>query len=182
METADLKNWAGEDWRNTWSPPEEQTRQGFTKAKYLTTEQIEGVLSELQEGTPIHFATRKYGTSSTQWMRKAHQDVELQKRSMEAIEEGKKAQQEDVYAMVWDSARNGSDKMREKLAIVLLPAFREALTTSRLQVGNIDGEALKLAALKQFGATLSDKDLATVIEIMERANQNELPPPTANGT
>jgi len=185
VKTADLKNWAGEEWRGNWSPPEEQTSQGYTKAKYLKEEQIEGVLSELEEGTPIHEASRKYGTSSTQWMRRVHRDAELQRRSLEAIEEGKRAQQEDIRSMAWKSAREGNAKMIERLAIVMLPEWREALTTSRLQVGNIDGEAFKMAALKQFGATLSDADLGTMIEIMERASSGgevlELPL-TANGT
>ena len=183
-ETID-RSWAGEEWRNTWTPQEKNTLQGYTKAMHLTEEQIEGVLSELEEGTPIHEASRKYGTSSTQWFRRVKRDPELHRRALAAQEEGKGSQQENIRSMAWVEARNGNAKMIERLAIVMLPEWREALTTSRLQVGNIDGEAFKMAALKQFGASLSDKDLETMIEIMERASSQgetlELPL-TTNGS
>ena len=179
METQDLRTQSGEPWRETWSPPNQQTAQGYTKAKYLTEEQIEGIIALLEEGELIHDATRKFGTSSSQWWRRTRREPELERRSIAAFEEGKRAQQGEINSMVWRSAREGNAKMIEKLAIVMLPEWREALTTSRLQVGNIDGEAFKMAALQQFGASLSDKDLETMIEIMERATQGEIG--TGNG-
>lgn len=66
------------------------TRQGFTKAAFLTDDQIETVLTELAGGASPGKACRAAGTSFTQFLRRVKRDEALYKRYREAEDEGRR--------------------------------------------------------------------------------------------
>ena len=73
-------------------PDKTLTRQGFTKTKYLTDQQIDGVLDRLAAGDTPGVACRAHGTSYTQFIRRVQKDEVLTKRYRDAEAEGKRQQ------------------------------------------------------------------------------------------
>jgi len=155
--------------------PKRETAQGYTKAKYLTEETIENIISDVEEGKPSFLACQHNGTSSTQFGRRMRQDVELMRRFHKAAEEGKEAQRENLWGALWKAVEEGNYKAVRDMAIVLLPEWKIHLS-HKLEVGNVDGEAFRMAALAQYGANLSKADVDKLVEILDRGGGNELPP------
>ena len=71
------------------------TRQGFIKADRLTIEQVEAIVSLIEEGVVGGKATRQHGTSFTQFWRRVQREPELLARVM-AYKEKYEAQQQDA--------------------------------------------------------------------------------------
>jgi hypothetical protein len=68
--------------------PNKKTAKGFTKAKYISDEELESIFSTVAEGKPIGVACRKAGTSTTQFLWRVRREPELTKRLDEAKKQG----------------------------------------------------------------------------------------------
>ncbi len=131
--------------------PTTVTSQGFTRAHYLTGEQIEQILELVEEGLPIAVACREAGTSSRQFTMRCNREPELAKRRDDAIESGGTVLQDNLRAIGWYHVAEKKDyKAWRDWAMVLLPEF-EGMRTRRFEIGNADGEAFKIAAKQAFG-------------------------------
>ena len=113
--------------------PSRETAQGFTKAKYLTEEQIEGIIEALAEGVPKQQAALKNETSWTQFKFRYERDPELKAQVEEAIEVGKPAFQEMLRQTgYWHVFVDKNYKAWKDWAMIHLPEF-EALRTQRFE-------------------------------------------------
>lgn len=160
--------------RSTWRQVTKTTSQGFTKAKHLTGEEIEGILDLVAEGCPMELACREYHTSTTQFTRRCRRDPELEKRRLDAITSGREPYQELVRSEVFHQAFVLKNyKALRDLMLMHLPEA-QTLGISKHLHANLDPEEFRAMAARQLGE-LSDADLAAFIEILERSKTGELP-------
>ena len=140
--------------------PRTTTVRGFTKAKYLTDEQIEQILDEIAAGSPIEEACRAAGTSSSQFTRRCNREPELKERLRIAGEEGVPQHQEFLRYMIHQQIRAGNTKVLLAAASIHLPEY-EALRTQRFEHTVTHQDAITAAVLKALdtqGMSLDDLD------------------------
>lgn len=157
-----------EEWRTEWRAASMVTASGFTKQKYLTEEQIEEICNLISEGIPQVEAAKRCGTSSLQFTRRARKDPEVKKKLEAAKDEGRPEYENALRAEAYFQAfvEKNYKALRDQL-LIHLPEYAP-LTTHRIEVGNIDGESFKLAAMKALGPDISTEELDLVIKIFER--------------
>jgi uncharacterized protein YejL (UPF0352 family) len=127
--------------------PSQVTAQGFTKSKYLSDEQITGILDELVNGIPKQEAAQRNGTSWTQFKFRFEREPELAAQVEEAVAIGRPAFQELLRREHWWHAFERKDyKALRDLMMINLPDW-EIMRTSRFEhthSGTVEIEA-KLA-------------------------------------
>jgi hypothetical protein len=157
-----------------WKAPSEKTAQGFTRAKYITAEDKETFLDAVREGVPLHDAARLAGTSTTQITRLSKREPEFAQQIQEAMREGRPNYDEQIRAGVHHQAfKLENYKAVRDLALIYLSEW-EALRTQRfgVEIGNMGGEAFKLAAIEQF-KDLPPAVVSQIIDLIE-SGQEEL--------
>jgi hypothetical protein len=112
--------------------PRKTTARGFTKAVYLTYDQIEAVLDELRAGVPIEEACRTAGTSCSQFNRRIDREPELRSQVEEAFAAGMPAKQEWLRYMIHKQIKAGNWKALQAEAMIHLPEY-EVLRTQRFE-------------------------------------------------
>jgi hypothetical protein len=149
-------------------PPSTTTPNGYTKAMYLTESQIAQFLDFVQDGDKPASAARKVepATSITQIHRRANRDLAFAEKFREAMSSGYPAYQEMLRAESARQAFAGDYKALRDQMIMHLPEAREALTTSRHEVGGLDGGAIRELAEKHF-ADLPPEMVEEMIRALE---------------
>jgi hypothetical protein len=135
----------------TTHAPNPQTNFGYTKAKYLTDKQIDQILHLVAEGLPLAVAAREGGTSSHQFTMRANREPELKERLDRALEDGNPAFQESLRAKFWWHIFVDNNYKALKDAILMHTPEGDKLRTNRFEIGNTDGEALKVQYEIAFG-------------------------------
>lgn len=156
-------------------PPRTETRLGFTKAKYLTAEQIDHILELIEEGFPIDISCREVGTSGVQFRTRRHNDPELTARFEQALEIGHPAQQEKLRAEWWRQIFEDRNWKALHAAIITRLPEGASLRTSRLEVGNVPGEKLLVqheAAFAEAFKDLSTQELERRVKMLESSDQH----------
>ena len=130
------------------SEPLTTTPQGFTKAAYLTAEQIEAYIDALREGKSPAEAADLGGSSQSQFRMRYNREPELKQRVDAAMEEGLPAYRDRLRSVRdWHIFEDKNYKAWRDTAMVVLPEY-EVLRTTRFEhshSGTIELEA-KLAS------------------------------------
>lgn len=160
--------------RPLWAGTIQETRAGFTRANHLSSEQLESILEHVREGMPMTFACREVGTSSTQFLRRCRREPELEARRMKAIEEGREPYQELIRSTAFDEAfvQRNYKAIRDQMLMHLPEA--SILGMQKHLISAMDPDDFRMMAARQLG-DMSDEDLKTFIEIMERQKTGALP-------
>jgi hypothetical protein len=127
--------------------PSTTTPQGFTKAKYLTDQQIDTYIEALREGKSLAEAADLGGSSQSQFRTRCTREPELKQRVEQAMEEGLPAYRDRLRSVRdWHIFEDKNYKAWRDTAMVVLPEY-EVLRTTRFEhshSGTIELEA-KLA-------------------------------------
>ena len=160
---------------NHTPPPSPVTQREFTKAKYLTGEQIDMIIDGIEEGLPIDIACHQAGTSGTQFKRRRHNDPDLTARFDAAVEIGHPAQQEQLRAEWWRQIFVEHNWKALHAAIITRLPEGANLRTSRLEVGNVPGEKLLVqheAAFQKAFENLPTAELEKRVKLLEGSDQH----------
>ena len=156
------------------------TSSGFTKADHLTEDQLDRFLEKLRDGERKATAANELDppTSITQIHRRASRDPEFAKDLREAEEEGYNAYAESLRAESARQAFAGDYRALRDQMIMHLPEAREALTTSRHEVGGLDGAAIRLLAERHFSDLPPEMldEMIRTLEEKELGGSKELEP------
>lgn len=148
--------------------PSTTTPQGFTKAKYLTAEQIEAYVEALREGKSPAEAAEFAGSSQSQFRMRYNREPELKQRVEQALEEGLPAYRDRLRSVRdWHIFEDKNYKAWRDTAMVVLPEY-EVLRTTRFEhshSGTIELEA-KLASYTK-------EELQAIIAAEERRAELE---------
>lgn len=161
-----------DDHRTTWHGVTKETAGGFTKAAYLTEEEIEGILERVTEGCPMTLACREFGTSTTQFHRRCRREPELEQRRLQALAEGREQYQELLRNEAFHQAfvEKNYKALRDQMLMHLPEA--QTLGIAKHLHAKLDPEELRAMAARQLGE-LNDEELAQVIALMERGKTGE---------
>lgn len=155
--------------------PRTDTRAGFTKAAYLTDDQIDQILEAIAEGEPVNKACRDAGTSGTQFKHRRHNDPELTERYERALESQQPAQQEALRAEWWHQIFVEHNWKALHAAIITRLPEGASLRTSRLEVGNVPGEKLLVqheAAFAEAFKNLPTQELERRVRLLEQSDEH----------
>ena len=137
--------------------PASTTPQGFTKGSHLTDDQIDAIVDAIREGKPPHVACLENGTSATQFRQRVNREQHLRERVQEAMDEGREAYHDLLRQIAWHHVFVEHDyKAARDQMLIHLPEW-ETMRTQRFEIGNADGEALKIAAQQAFGDLSRDE-------------------------
>lgn len=144
-----------------------------------TLEQREEFLRLLSEGQTKKEAGEAVGSTGTRFKFLAKRDPGFRQSYDLAVHEGEMVFTERLRTEYRRRALAGADKLIHNLALIHLEEFAP-LVNKRIEIGNMDGNPFELAAKKYFDRDkLSDEELDTLIELLEKAQPSEL---TANGS
>ena len=147
--------------------------EGASSSGPLTEEQKEEFLTLIREGWTRPAAAREVGSTGTKFRGLASRDEEFRARYEEAVEVGEPAWRENLREEYRRRAFLNSDKLLHNLALISLEEFKPLLET-RFRVGNLDGEAFRLAAAEHLDMTkLSDKEIEDLREILLKASKED---------
>lgn len=139
----------------------------------ITEEQKEEFLTLIREGWLRPKAAREVGSTGTKFRGLAKRDPEFKKAYEEAVEIGEPAWHENLREEYRRRAFLNSDKLLHNLALITLPEF-EPLMSTNLRIGNMDGEAFRLAAAQHLDMTkLSDKEIEELREMLLKAAKED---------
>lgn len=133
----------GKGYKVTRGEPEKVTLQGYTKAKYLTAEQMEGYLERVRDGIPIQMAALEVGTSRSQIKARANRDPVFRQAIEDATTEGKPLYVERLNTIAYKLAENGNYNAARDLLIIHDPAW-SVLRTSRHEITGANGGVIKM--------------------------------------
>lgn len=124
-------------------------------------------------------AAHELGTYQKNFARMAnpnsfYYDKEFADAYHKAMAQGHPAFVERLYNLAIKQAEGGSYPALRDLLIVHDENYRQALSTKRVEVGNMDGEAFKLAALNAT-ANLNGEELQLLERLLEKAAASEHP-------
>lgn len=137
----------------------------------ISEEQREEFLTLIKEGWTRPAAAREVGSTGTKFRGLATRDKEFRLEYEEAVTLGEPAWRENLRAEYRRRAFLNSDKLLHNLALITLDEFKPLLET-RFRVGNLDGEAFRLAAAEHLDMSkLSDKEIDDLREILEKASK-----------
>lgn len=160
---------------NHTPPPNPLTANGFTEAKYLTSEQIDQILQGIESGLPDDIACNQAGTSGTQFKRRRKNDPELTARYEEAKGEQAPAHQEALRSEWWYQIFVEHNWKALHAAIITRLPEGASLRTSRLEVGNVPGEKLLVqheAAFAEAFKNLPTQELERRVKLLEASDQH----------
>lgn len=155
--------------------PNPLTPQGYTKAQYLTDDQIDQILHGIESGLPVDIACRQAGTSGLQFKRRRKHDAELTARFEEAKGEQVPASQEALRAAWWEQIFVEKNWKALHAAIITRLPEGASLRTSRLEVGNVPGEKLLIQAEAAFADAFRDlptQELERRVKLLEQSDQH----------
>ena len=139
----------------------------------ISEEQKEEFLNLIREGWTRPAAAREVGSTGTKFRGLATRDEEFKKAYDEAVEVGEPAWRENLRAEYRRRAFLNSDKLLHNLALIELEEFKPLLET-RFRIGNMDGEAFRLAAAEHLDMSkLSDKEIDELREILTKASKDD---------
>jgi hypothetical protein len=148
------------------------TLQGYTKAVYLTGQQLDDIIEAVRTGLPVEMACREAGTSASQFRIRRTREPELEERFKTAYAEGYENFQHLIENEVFNQAFVEKNwKAVEKLAMVHLPAWAVLRTQRYEHTGDY---TLKLQ--REWDEQFGDMSLAEIqarIKFLE--GQKELP-------
>jgi hypothetical protein len=137
--------------------PSDKTPQGFTKGSHLSDDQIDQIIDGVREGKPVHVAAREAGTSASQFRQRVNREEHLRVRVEEALTEGREAYNDLLRDVAWHHVFVERDyKAARDQMLIHLPEW-EMMRTQRFEIGNADGEALRIAAQQAFGDLTRDE-------------------------
>jgi hypothetical protein len=143
-----------------------------TSSGPISEEQKEEFLTLIREGWLRPKAAREVGTTGTKFRGLAKRDPEFKRLYDEAVEIGEPAWHENLREEYRRRAFLNSDKLLHNLALITLPEFAPMMET-RFRVGNLDGEAFRLAAAEHIDMTkLSDTEIEELREILLKASKD----------
>lgn len=162
-------------WSGARDTSSSTTITGYTKALHLTHDQLEHFLELVRSGEQAAAAAKAIDpkTSITQIQRRARRDPEFQAAFREAMEEGVDAYRDELRSEAKRQAFAGDYRALKDQMLIHLDEARAALTTNRIEVGGLDGAAIRLLAEKHFG----DLPPQMLDELIERLEQRELGAP-----
>jgi hypothetical protein len=136
--------------RRDFTPPSTKPN-GVTKAAYLTEDQLTQFLEKIREGIPMETAAREIEppTTITQVHRYANKDLAFSDQFRLAREEGYPAFKERLRSEAVRQAFAGDYRALRDQMIIHLEEAR-VLTTSRHEVGGVDGNAIRILAERHF--------------------------------
>ena len=144
------------------------TASGFTKSKYLSDEQIEGILDELSNGIPKAEAARRHETSWTQFKFRFEREPELEAQVEQAISVGQPAFQEMLRATgYWHVFVDKNYRAWRDWAMVHLPEF-ESLRTQRFE-HSVTGTVQLQEATREAFKDLTSEEIKERIKLLEAA-------------
>jgi hypothetical protein len=161
--------------RSEFQRPLSLRSNGLTKAMHLTEQQLGEFLEMVSAGTQAAEAARLLSppTSITQIHRRANKDPEFAQAFEEARQEGYPAYQELLRAEAVRQAFAGDYRaLRDQMLMHLQEA--KVLTTSRHEIGGIDGGAIRILAERHFHE-LPPQMLDALIEMVEKRERKALP-------
>lgn len=139
----------------------------------ITKEQQEEFLKLIREGWLRPKAAREVESTGTKFRGLASRDVEFRKDYEEALKEGEPAWHENLREEYRRRAFLNSDKLLHNLALITLDEFKPLLET-RFRVGNLDGEAFRLAAAEHLDLSkLSDTEIEGLRGILLKAARED---------
>lgn len=139
----------------------------------ITEEQKEEFLNLIREGWLRPRAAREVGSTGTKFRGLAKRDPEFRKAYDEAVEIGEPSWRENLREEYRRRAFLNSDKLLHNLALVTLPEF-EPLMSTNLRIGNMSGEAFRLAAAEQLDMSkLSDEEIENLREMLMKASKED---------
>lgn len=166
--------WSGA--RDTSSP---LTLGGFTKAMYLTHDQLENFLELVRNGTQAATAAKAIDppTSITQIQRRAKHDPDFADAFREAKEEGHAAYKDELRGEATRQAFAGDYRaLKDQMLMHLEEAT--ALMTSKHEVSGLDGGAIRMLAERHF-AELPPEMLDELIKTLEEKELGQIGPGNA---
>ena len=144
-----------------------------TSSGPISEEQKEEFLNLIKEGWLRPRAAREVGTTGTKFRGLAKRDPEFRQAYDEAVEIGEPSWHENLREEYRRRAFLNSDKLLHNLALITLPEFAP-LQSTNLRIGNMDGEAFRLAAAEHLDMTkLSDKEIEELRGILEKAAKED---------
>lgn len=137
----------------------------------IAEEQQREFLTLIREGWLRPRAAREVGSTGTKFRGLAKRDPEFKKAYDEAVEIGEPAWHENLREEYRRRAFLNSDKLLHNLALITLPEF-EPLQTTNFKIGNMDGEAFRLAAAEHIDMSkLTDKEIDDLREMLQKASK-----------
>jgi hypothetical protein len=132
-------------------PPPAKRFNGVTKSIHLSNDELTEFLQHVVNGEQAYDAARKIGTTMSQISRRAAQDGEFARAFEMAKAEGYDTYKLRLEAKAAELALKKGDyrALRDQL-IRHVDGYREALTTSRHEIGGIDGGAIRVLAEQHF--------------------------------
>lgn len=152
------------------------TTSGFTKANYLTNDQLEQFLDLVRDGVQAATAAKQIDpqTSITQIHRRVNRDSDFADAFREAKEEGYSTYKEDLRAEATRQAFAGDYRALKDQMLMHLDEAR-ALMTSKHEVSGLDGGAIRMLAERHF-ADLPTEMLDEMIRTLEEKELRQLGP------
>lgn len=145
----------------------------ITSSGPITEEQKEEFLTLIREGWLRPKAAREVGSTGTKFRGLAKRDEEFKKAYDEAVDIGEPAWVENLRDEYRRRAFLNSDKLLHNLALITLDEFKPLLET-RFRVGNLDGEAFRLAAAEHLDLSkLSNKEIDDLKEMLQKASKED---------
>jgi hypothetical protein len=152
--------------------PQTTTPSGYTKADYLTDDQLDQIIEAIANGLDPVQACLDAGTSHSQFRRRCDRDHKVGERAQNARLDGKpeliaRARSEFHYHVF-----ERRDYKAVKDFLMVYDPDWEKMRTQRFEVGNIPGQALIVAAQQAFG-DLTDAQLEAKIRLLEAQKEDE---------
>lgn len=139
----------------------------------ISEDQQADFLKLIREGWLRPKAAREVGSTGTKFRGLARRSEEFKQAYDEAVQEGEPAWHENLREEYRRRAFLNSDKLLHNLALITLDEFKPLLET-RFRVGNLDGEAFRLAAAEHLDMSkLSDKEIEELRDILLKAAKED---------
>lgn len=158
---------------NSFQDPIKRSYGGYVHWTSITQEMVDEIARMISEGIPRHEASHQMGTSNTQLYRYERRHPEAAQQLYEAAQEGREAYKDHIRSDMWFHAFVEKNyKALQTLGIAELPEF-EHMRSTRLEIGNVDGESFKMAAIKALGPDVSKETLKALMDMFERSKELE---------
>lgn len=168
------------EWTRPAATPRTTTEQGFTRADYISEDDLEEFLERVREGIPRDAAAREIGTSLGQIHKLASRSLEFAKELYEAYEVGLPNFKDKLRSKAYELAMDGNYSALRDLAIVHLEEYA-VLQTKRHEIGAIGGGQLQVLIDSAF-PNLPPELLDGLIRELEQqvVQEPRLLPPAVN--
>jgi hypothetical protein len=144
-----------------------------TSSGPITEEQKAEFLNLIREGWLRPRAAREVGSTGTKFRGLAKRDPDFRKAYEEAVEIGEPSWHENLREEYRRRAFLNSDKLLHNLALITLPEF-EPLMSTNLRIGNMDGEAFRLAAAEHLDMSkLTDEEIEEMRQMLLKAAKED---------